>query len=56
MRVEESRGTLILTGRGPTLFGQFVRERAVDELFITVALLRAGPMREHPLQVRRVDV
>jgi riboflavin biosynthesis pyrimidine reductase len=42
MRVEESRGTLILTGRGPTLFGQFVRERAVDELFLTVPLLRAG--------------
>jgi riboflavin biosynthesis pyrimidine reductase len=56
MRVEESRGTPILTEGGPTLFGQFVRERAVDELFLTVPLLRAGPRREDPLHVRRVDV
>jgi riboflavin biosynthesis pyrimidine reductase len=45
---EESRGTLILTEGGPTLFGQFVRERAVDELFLTVAPLVAGRTREEP--------
>lgn len=46
--VEESRGTLILTEGGPTLFGQFLRERAVDELFLTVAPLIAGRAREEP--------
>jgi riboflavin biosynthesis pyrimidine reductase len=46
--VEESRGTLILTEGGPTLFGQFLREGAVDELFLTLAPLVAGRTPEHP--------
>jgi riboflavin biosynthesis pyrimidine reductase len=45
---ETSRGTLILTEGGPTLFGQFLRERAVDELFLTVAPLIAGRARDDP--------
>jgi riboflavin biosynthesis pyrimidine reductase len=45
---EESRGTLILTEGGPTLFGQFLRERAVDELFLTVAPLVTGRARDDP--------
>ncbi len=45
---EESRGTLILTEGGPTLFGQFLRERTVDELFLTVAPLVAGRTRDEP--------
>jgi riboflavin biosynthesis pyrimidine reductase len=46
--VEESRGTRILTEGGPTLFGQFLRERGVDELFLTVAPLVAGRTHEEP--------
>ncbi len=39
---EESRGAMILTEGGPTLFGQFLRERTLDELFLTVAPRVAG--------------
>jgi riboflavin biosynthesis pyrimidine reductase len=45
---DESRGDLILTEGGPTLFGQFLRERQVDELFLTVAPLLAGRTRDDP--------
>jgi riboflavin biosynthesis pyrimidine reductase len=38
----ESGGRSILTEGGPTLFGQFLRERAVDELFLTIAPRIAG--------------
>lgn len=44
--VAESGGALILTEGGPTLFGQFLRERTVDELFLTIAPLVAGHTRE----------
>jgi riboflavin biosynthesis pyrimidine reductase len=33
---------------GPTLFGQFLRERQVDELFLTLAPLVAGRARDNP--------
>lgn len=39
---EGSGGDRILTEGGPTLFGQFVRERTLDELFLTVAPRIAG--------------
>jgi len=38
----ESGGGMILTEGGPTLFGEFVRERTVDELFLTIAPRVAG--------------
>lgn len=38
----ESGGAAILTEGGPTLFGQFLRDRALDELFLTVAPRIAG--------------
>ena len=44
----ESGGGLILTEGGPTLFGQFLRERAVDELFLTIAPLVAGRTHAEP--------
>lgn len=48
MAVDESQGSLILTEGGPTLFGQFLRERQVDELFLTIAPLVAGRTRDDP--------
>lgn len=38
----ESGGRSILTEGGPTLFGQFLRDRALDELFLTIAPRIAG--------------
>lgn len=38
----ESGGRSILTEGGPTLFGQFLREHAIDELFLTIAPRIAG--------------
>jgi riboflavin biosynthesis pyrimidine reductase len=35
--VAETRGKLILTEGGPTLLGHFLRERLLDELFLTIA-------------------
>lgn len=43
----ESGGGLILTEGGPTLFGDFVRERVVDELFLTIAPRFAGRDDDH---------
>lgn len=40
--VDETRGRLILTEGGPTLLGHFVRERLLDELFLTIAPRIAG--------------
>jgi len=45
---EESGGGRVLTEGGPTLFGQFLRERTVDELFLTVAPRVAGRTRDEP--------
>lgn len=45
---EESGGRLLLTEGGPTLFGQLVRERVVDELFLTVAPLLTGRAKDAP--------
>jgi riboflavin biosynthesis pyrimidine reductase len=39
---EATGGRRILTEGGPTLFGRFLEERAVDELFLTVAPRLAG--------------
>jgi len=39
---KESGGTAILTEGGPTLFGQFLKERTLDELFLTLAPRVAG--------------
>ena len=39
---EVSGGTRIITEGGPTLLGQFLRERALDELFLTIAPGLAG--------------
>ena len=38
----ESGGGMILTEGGPTLFGELMRERVVDELFLTIAPRFAG--------------
>jgi 5-amino-6-(5-phosphoribosylamino)uracil reductase len=38
----ESGGQSILTEGGPTLFGQILREGALDELFLTIAPRIAG--------------
>jgi len=38
----ESGGRSILTEGGPTVFGQFLRERVLDELFLTIAPRIAG--------------
>jgi riboflavin biosynthesis pyrimidine reductase len=38
----EAGGKSILTEGGPTLFGQFLRESALDELFLTIAPRIAG--------------
>lgn len=45
---EESGGGSILTEGGPTLFGQFLRERTVDELFLTIAPRLAGRSQDEP--------
>ena len=42
----ESGGRLILTEGGPTLFGSFLREQVLDELFLTIAPRIAGRSRE----------
>lgn len=42
----EAAGPLLLTEGGPALFGQFLRERAVDELFLTLAPQLAGRSAE----------
>ncbi len=42
----ETGAERVLTEGGPTLFGRFVRDRVVDELFLTVAPLVAGRSRE----------
>ena len=42
LAVDESGGTRILTEGGPNLFGAFLKERAVDELFLTIAPQIAG--------------
>jgi riboflavin biosynthesis pyrimidine reductase len=44
----ESGGRSILTEGGPTLFGQFLREHAVDELFLTIAPRIAGRAPDQP--------
>ena len=41
-------GGLVVTEGGPTLFARFLRERAVDELFLTFAPRIAGRSRETP--------
>ena len=46
LAVRESGGTRILTEGGPTLFGQFLADRAIDELFLTIAPRVAGRSRE----------
>ena len=46
LAVEESGGARILTEGGPNLFGAFLEERAVDELFLTIAPQIAGRSRE----------
>jgi len=46
LAVDESGGARILTEGGPNLFGAFLRERAVDELFLTIAPQIAGRSRE----------
>lgn len=45
---EESGGSAILTEGGPTLFGQFLRERSLDELFLTIAPRVAGRSADEP--------
>ena len=45
---EESGGSAILSEGGPTLFGQFLREGTIDELFLTVAPRVAGRSTEEP--------
>jgi riboflavin biosynthesis pyrimidine reductase len=42
LAVEESGGTRILTEGGPNLFGSFLKERTIDELFLTIAPQIAG--------------
>ena len=42
LAVAESGGERILTEGGPSLFGSFLKERAVDELFLTIAPQIAG--------------
>jgi len=46
LAVRESGGTRILTEGGPTLFGQFLNDGVVDELFLTIAPRLAGRSRE----------
>ncbi len=43
---EITGGHRILTEGGPTLFGRFLEERAVDELFLTIAPSLAGRTRD----------
>jgi riboflavin biosynthesis pyrimidine reductase len=43
---EMTGGRRILTEGGPTLFGRFLEEHAVDELFLTIAPQVAGRSRE----------
>ncbi len=40
--VDETGARLVLTEGGPTLLGQFLRERLLDELFLTIAPQVAG--------------
>jgi riboflavin biosynthesis pyrimidine reductase len=46
LAVKESGGQRILTEGGPNLFGSFLKERAVDELFLTIAPQIAGRSRD----------
>jgi riboflavin biosynthesis pyrimidine reductase len=46
LAIEGSGGRRILTEGGPNLFGAFLRERAVDELFLTIAPQIAGRSRD----------
>jgi riboflavin biosynthesis pyrimidine reductase len=46
LAVEESGGARILTEGGPNLFGAFLKERAVHELFLTIAPQIAGRSHE----------
>jgi riboflavin biosynthesis pyrimidine reductase len=41
-------GRLVLSEAGPHLFGRMLRERAVDELFLTVAPQIAGRSAARP--------
>jgi riboflavin biosynthesis pyrimidine reductase len=49
---EESGGKLLLTEGGPTLLGRFLRDRALDELFLTLSPRIAGRSEEE----RRVSL
>ena len=40
--VAESGGSMILTEGGPTVLGEFLRARELDELFVTIAPRIAG--------------
>jgi riboflavin biosynthesis pyrimidine reductase len=42
----QTGGRLLLTEGGPTVLGQFLRERMLDELFLTLAPQLAGRSRE----------
>ena len=46
LAIAESGGSRILTEGGPNLFGAFLEEHAVDELFLTIAPQVAGRSRE----------
>jgi riboflavin biosynthesis pyrimidine reductase len=46
LAIDESGGTRILTEGGPNLFGAFLNEHAVDELFLTIAPQIAGRSHE----------
>lgn len=46
LAVGESGGERILTEGGPNLFGSFLKERTIDELFLTIAPQIAGRSRE----------
>ena len=48
LAMEVGGGGRILTEGGPTILGRFLDERALDELFLTVAPRFAGRMRETP--------
>ena len=46
LAVRESAGGRILTEGGPTLFGQFLQDGVIDELFLTIAPRLAGRSRD----------
>jgi riboflavin biosynthesis pyrimidine reductase len=46
LAVAEAGGERILTEGGPNLFGSFLKERVVDELFLTIAPQIAGRSRD----------